>query len=113
MSLEGTGFRQFLLQLKTIWPQQSHTNILKKIIFTITLVLTSFIIAAAQSANPLNYSCRMYVEAIEIISTPRYVSYEDHAILSQQMRIPSTKNMKCEMDFEKGSILVDETSIER
>ena len=84
---------------------------MKKIIFTITLVLTSFIIAAAQSTNPLNYSGKMFVEAIEIIATPRYVSYEDHAILSQQMRIPSTKNMKCEMDFEKGSVLVDETSM--
>ncbi|MBP5549224.1 MAG: hypothetical protein J6X63_01925 [Bacteroidales bacterium] len=27
-------------------------------------------------------------EAIEIIATPRYVSYEDHAILSQQRLLP-------------------------
>lgn len=80
---------------------------MKKIITSIILVLASFIIAAAQSTNPLNYSGRMYVEAIEIIQTPRYVSYEDHAILSQQMRIPSTQIMKCEMDFEKGTITVD------
>lgn len=52
------------------------------LVFTIAL-LASFA-AAAQSTNPLNYSGRMYVEAIEIIATPRYVSYEDHAILSQQ-----------------------------
>lgn len=84
---------------------------MKKSIITIILALTSVIIAAAQSTNPLNYSGRMYVEAIEIIATPRYISYEDHAILSQQMRIPSTKIMKCEMDFEKSSILVDETSM--
>ena len=49
----------------------------------------------------------MYVEAIEIIQTPRYVSYEDHAILSQQMRIPSVQITKCEMDFEKGTVTVD------
>ena len=61
----------------------------------------------AQSTNPLNYSGRMYVEAIEIIQTPRYVSYEDHAILSQQMRIPSVQITKCEMDFEKGNVTVD------
>lgn len=74
------------------------------LIFVLTLAT---ITAAAQSTNPLNYSGRMYVEAIEIIQTPRYVSYEDHAILSQQMRIPSTKIMKCEMDFEKGIVTVD------
>lgn len=74
------------------------------LIFVLTLAT---ITAAAQSTNPLNYSGRMYVEAIEIIQTPRYVSYEDHAILSQQMRIPSTKIMKCEMDFEKGTVTVD------
>ena len=52
----------------------------------------------------MNYSGHMYVEAIEIIQTPRYVSYEDHAILSQQMRIPSDQITKCEMDFEKGTV---------
>lgn len=30
----------------------------------------------------------MAVEAIEIIATPRYVSYEDHAILPQQRLLP-------------------------
>ena len=32
------------------------------------------ILGYAQSTNPLNYSGRMYVEAIQ---KPRYVSYED------------------------------------
>jgi len=58
---------------------------MKKNIITIILALASVFIASAQSTNPLNYSGRMYVEAIEIIATPRYVSYEDHAILSQQI----------------------------
>ena len=81
----------------------------KNLLIIITLLAS--ISAAAQSTNPLNYSGRMYVEAIEIIQTPRYVSYEDHAILSQQMRIPSTQIMKCEMDFEKGSVVVDDTTM--
>ena len=79
------------------------------LVFTIAL-LASFA-AAAQSTNPLNYSGRMYVEAIEIIATPRYVSYEDHAILSQQMRIPSVEITKCDMDFEKGTVTVEDSEM--
>ena len=79
----------------------------KNSIIAIMVALVSSIVAAAQSTNPLNYSGRMYVEAIEIIQTPRYVSYEDHAIMSQQMRIPSVQITKCEMDFEKGTVIVD------
>ena len=75
------------------------------LIFVLTLAT---ITAAAQSTNPLNYSGCMYVEAIEIIATPRYVSYEDHAILSQQMRIPSVEITKIDMDFEKGIVTAKE-----
>ena len=78
------------------------------LIFVLTLAT---ITAAAQSTNPLNYSGRMYVEAIEIIATPRYVSYEDHAILSQQMRIPSVEITKIDMDFEKGIVIAKEIEI--
>ena len=80
---------------------------MKQRFFILTIALLASFAAAAQSTNPLNYSGRMYVEAIEIIQTPRYVSYEDHAILSQQMRIPSVQITKCEMDFEKGTVTVD------
>ena len=73
----------------------------------IAMLALAGILGYAQSTNPLNYSGRMNVEAIEIIQTPRYVSYEDHAILSQQMRIPSVQITKCEMDFEKGTVTVD------
>ena len=83
---------------------------MKKIIISIILWLAS-IILAAQSTNPLNYSGRMYVEAIEIYATPRYISYEDHAIVSQQMRIPSTQISKCDMDFGKGTVVIDQTTI--
>lgn len=79
---------------------------MKRTILTAMLALAG-ILGYAQSTNPLNYSGRMYVEAIEIIQTPRYVSYEDHAILSQQMRIPSVQITKCEMDFEKGTVTID------
>ena len=78
------------------------------IIFVLALAT---ITVAAQSTNPLNYSGRMYVEAIEIIATPRYVSYEDHAILSQQMRIPSVEITKIDMDFEKGIVTAKEIEI--
>ena len=81
---------------------------MKKSIITFILALASVFITAAQSTNPLNYSGRMYVEAIEIIATPRYVSYEDHAILSQQMRIPSVEIIKIDMDFEKGIVIAKE-----
>ena len=81
---------------------------MKQRILVLTIALLASFAAAAQSTNPLNYSGRMYVEAIEIIATPRYVSYEDHAILSQQMRIPSVEITKIDMDFEKGIVIAKE-----
>ena len=78
------------------------------IIFVLALAT---ITAAAQSTNPLNYSGRMYVEAIEIYATPRYISYEDHAIVSQQMRIPSVEITKIDMDFDKGTVTVKDTEM--
>ena len=84
--------------------------IMKHIVIIFVLALAA-ITANAQSTNPLNYSGRMYVEAIEIYTTPRYVSYEDHAIVSQQMRIPSVRISKCEMDFKNGTVIVDQTTM--
>ena len=80
---------------------------MKRTILIVMLALAG-ILGYAQSTNPLNYSGKMYVEAIEIIATPRYVSYEDHAILSQQMRIPSVEITKIDMDFEKGIVTAKE-----
>lgn len=85
---------------------------MKKVITTLAVVLTAAVVATAQSTNPLHYSGRMYVEAIEIHATPRYVSFEDHAIVSQQTRIPSVQISKCDMDFEKGMITIDEKTME-
>ena len=83
---------------------------MKRTILIVMLTLVG-ILGYAQSTNPLNYSGRMYVEAIEIIATPRYVSYEGHAILSQQMRIPSTEVTKFDMDFEKGIVSMKDSDI--
>ena len=81
----------------------------KNLLITISLLMS--LIAAAQSTNPLNYSGRMYVEAIEIYATPRYISYEDHAIISQQMRIPSVEITKIDMDFDKGTVTVKDSEM--
>ena len=67
------------------------------------------ILGHAQSTNPLNYSGKMYVESIDILSTPRYVSYEDHSILSKDMSIPSMEIQKCILDFENKTVTVGET----
>jgi hypothetical protein len=80
---------------------------MKRTILILMLALAG-ILGYAQSTNPLNYSGRMYVEAIEIYATPRYISYEDHAIVSQQMRIPSVEITKIDMDFEKGIVTAKE-----
>ena len=60
--------------------------------------------ASAQSTNPLNYSGTMYVSSIEVITTPRYVSFEDHAILSSEMTIPAIEITKVMFDFENNII---------
>lgn len=83
---------------------------MKKSLLIIIALLASFAVAA-QSTNPLNYSGRMYVEAIEIYATPRYISYEDHAIVSQQMRIPSVEITKIDMGFEKGTVTVKDSEM--
>ncbi len=79
---------------------------MKKTIITVILSVLACMGAKGQSTNPLNYSGRMYVEAIEVISTPRYISYEDHAILTRKMRIPSVDISKIDMDFEKGLVTI-------
>lgn len=77
------------------------------------VILLSFVsaVAAGQSTNPLNYSGRMYIESMEVISTPRYVSYEEHAILSSQAKYPVTEVVRVDLDFENNTIRIgDETS---
>jgi hypothetical protein len=83
---------------------------MKRTVFIVMLAFAS-ILGYSQTTNPLNYSGRMYVEAIEIYATPRYISYEDHAIVSQQMRIPSVEITKIDMDFDKGTVTVKDTEM--
>lgn len=71
---------------------------------TIITSLAVTITAFAQSMNPLNYSGKMYITRIEVLSTPRYQSYEDHAILSSEMTIPVVEVTKVSFDFEKGIV---------
>ena len=82
---------------------------MKKTVIAISLLLSGIVSASAQSTNPLNYGGKMYVEAIDIISTPRYLSYEDHAILSKDMSIPSVEIQKCILDFENSTVTVGDT----
>ena len=79
---------------------------MKKSILTAVLCLACFAVVA-QNLNPLNFSGKMYVQSMVILSTPRYVSYENHAILSKDMTIPMTKIVKCILDFENGIITID------
>ena len=81
---------------------------MKHIILTAVLAIACTL-GHAQSTNPLNYGGKMYVESIDVISTPRYVSYEDHAILSKDMSIPSMEIQKCILDFENNTVTVGET----
>jgi hypothetical protein len=60
--------------------------------------------------NPLNYSGRMYISSVEAISTPRYVSYEDHAILSTELSVPVVEVSKVEFDFKNNVILIQDKS---
>lgn len=63
--------------------------------------------ALAQSTNPLNYSGKMFVTTIDVLSTPRYASFEDHAIISTEMTLPVTEVTKVIFDFEQNKITLD------
>lgn len=71
---------------------------------TFTAALLCWAAVSAQSTNPLNYSGKMYVSSYEIVKTPRYVSYADHAILNSELTIPVTEVTTLLADFEKGTL---------
>lgn len=79
-----------------------------KHIYLIFLFTLGSITAYAQDPelNPLNYSGKKYVAGIEVYSTPRYVSYEDHAILTKEFYIPAVENNLYEADFERNIISI-------
>lgn len=76
---------------------------MKKILISLLTALVGTA-AFSQSTNPLNYSGKMYVSSIEVVTTPRYVSFEDHAILSSEMTIPVIEITKVLFDFENNII---------
>lgn len=80
-------------------------NIMKKIIL-LQLAIMVAQAALAQSTNPLNYSGTMYAESMTILETPRYVSYEEHAIFSEQISLPMIEVTKVRMDFENNKLYI-------
>lgn len=80
-----------------------------KKILTITALLLSFAAAFAQSTNPLNYSGKMFISSYELLKTPRYVSYADHAIMNSELTIPVTEVSTLLADFENGTLKSGET----
>lgn len=69
-----------------------------------------FLWSQTPKLNPLNYSGRMYISSIDAITTPRYVSYEDHAILSTVLSLPMVEVSKVEFDFRNNVILLQDES---
>lgn len=82
--------------------------------FFINLMMMVFVpislLAQDPKLNPLNYSGKMYVSSMEIISTPRYVSYGDHAILSTELSVPAVEETPVVMDFVNNMITFPPTS---
>jgi integrase len=80
---------------------------MKKVILGIFLCVTSVALWAQNpKLNPLNYSGRMYIASIDALTTPRYVSYEDHAILSTEISVPAVEVMTVDVDFKNNGIKV-------
>ena len=79
--------------------------------FLLWLCLISAPILQAQSVNPLNYSGTLYVSSMEELSTPRYVSYEEHAILTPGISMPVIEVTKVVLDFENGYIRFKDNKI--
>ena len=76
---------------------------MKRIFAILYAAISMLVTASAQNPklNPLNYGGKMYVSAMEVLTTPRYISYEDHAILSSEMTVPVMEVTVVNFDFEK------------
>ena len=70
------------------------------------------LLAQDPKVNPLNYSGKMYVSSMEIISTPRYVSYGDHAILNTELSVPTVEETPVVMDFVNNMITLPTSKIQ-
>lgn len=84
--------------------------------FFINLMMMVFVpislLAQDPKVNPLNYSGKMYVSSMEIISTPRYVSYGDHAILNTELSVPTVEETPVVMDFVNNMITLPTSKIQ-
>lgn len=82
---------------------------MKKCFAIICAAIAMLVTASAQNPhlNPLNYSGKMYISAVEMLTTPRYISYEDHAILSSEMTVPVVEVTIEQFDFEKNIVDID------
>lgn len=82
---------------------------MKKCFAIICAAIAMLMTASAQNPqlDSLNYSGKMYISAVEMLTTPRYVSYEDHAILSSEMTVPVVQVTVAQFDFEKKIVVID------
>ena len=82
---------------------------MKKCFAIICAAMAMLMTASAQNPqlNSLNYSGKMYISAVEMLTTPRYISYEDHAILSSEMTVPVVEVTIAQFDFEKNIVAID------
>ena len=86
---------------------------MKRCFAILCVAMTMLMTASAQNPklNPLNYGGKMYVSAMEVLTTPRYVSYEDHAILSSEMTVPVMEVTVVNFDFEKRIVVLADQQI--
>ena len=86
---------------------------MKRCLAILCAAIAMLMTASAQNPhlNPLNYSGKMYVSAMEVLTTPRYVSYEDHAILSSEMTVPVMEVTIVNFDFEKKVVTLADQEI--
>lgn len=74
-------------------------------VFLLALVFVALNVnAQPPSMNPLNYSGKMYLTAVEGFETPRYVSFDDHALLSSKGRVPTVEVTPVSIDFDKKTL---------
>ena len=80
-------------------------------VYLIGLLLPISLSAQNPQLNPLNYSGKMYITSIEVLSTPRYVSYGDHALLHTDMNVPVVSKEVVDLDFKNNVITISQTQI--
>jgi len=75
------------------------------------LIVTMVPAQSLLTTNPKNYSGKMYVKGMDILSTPRYISFSDHAIISKSMPVPVVKLITVTFNFEKNIFIMDTDTV--